>query len=292
MSSMIGDNTQNIDFAKEEMDRLARDYVNLPKKIDALVAEFEALPEVIDDEETKGKYVGFIRRTREADKSVEGIREIEKMPHLARERATDNFFFRMRDRLLRRDKKAKLGIGDTALARLTTYDNRILAEEQERRRLAAQEAARIEAARVEAARKLAAEAEEARLLAERARAPAQIEAKQEAAVAAETAASGAKVEAIVAAEAAEAAYVETLSRPADIMRQRSDDGILSTMGTEKFCEITDRKKIDLNVIGAYFAIADIEKAARRYAESVGYSDDASVQIAGVSFGKRAKSVVR
>ena len=101
-------------------------------------------------------------------------------------------------------------------------------------------------------------------------------------------------EAAVAKAKADEAYISTLSRPADIMRTRSSDGTLSTMGTEKFSEITDRKLLikSIEAIWPYLTNEALDKAVSGYANSVGYSEDPSVQIEGARFGKRAKSVVR
>jgi hypothetical protein len=291
MNSMIGDNTQSIDYAAEEIARLQQDYPSLQNTVDELLGE-AAKFEVVSDNDTKRAVVTLIKRIRDEAKRLSGLHDLEKIPYLRRGQAVDQFFFSAEDKLARRDKRANEGAADRLNRILTDYDNRLLAEEQERRRLAAAELARIEAARVAEARRLAAEAEEARLKAERARLAETRATKQEAAAAAEEAASSARVEAALAEAKAEEAYVETLARPADIMRTRGDDGTLATMGTEKFVEIVDRSKIDMNKLAPYLPLAAIETAARKYADSVGYSADASVQIEGMRFGKRNKSQVR
>ena len=288
MNIMIGDNTQSIDYAQEEVSRLASDYLNLPKKVEALIAEAEAVPEKIDDEPTKGIVVSLIRRIREANKQIEGIREIEKLPHMSRERAVDQFFFGLEDRLLKRNKRDRDGVGDSLATRLTEYDTRILLAEQERRRKEAAEAARIEREKQEAAAKAAREAEERRLAAERARLPETRETKQEAAAVAASAASEAKIDASLATDAAEAAHVETLARPADIMRQRGADGTLSTMAREFYAEVEDANKLDKEALWPFISLDAKEKALRAWAKTTGHRQ----QMAGAAIGDRPKSVVR
>lgn len=286
-----GDNTGAINYAEDETKRLRNEYGYLETTALDLLAKSKPIL-IVDSSESKDLVKSLIKNMRDAGKRILGVHEAEKMPHLERGRAADNYFFGINDRLLRRGKTGRAGEGDRLNQLLTDYDVRILAAEQERRRKEAAEAERIrQAAEAERIRKEQ-EAEEARLAAERARKPETTAAKQEVADQAADAASTARVEETVASARAEDAYVETLARPQDIMRDRSDDGILSTMGSEKFAEITDKNTLDLNKLRPYLAPADLEKALRRYADSVAYSADASVQIAGARFGKRPKSLVR
>jgi hypothetical protein len=286
----IGDNVQSIDWAGTETARLQLDYAYIGKSVEELLSE-AAKFEVVTDDDDKGKVTSLIKRIRDEAKRINGLHEIEKAPHFRRGQAVDQFFFGAEDKLLKRDKKAKDGAADRLGSILTAYDVRKLAEEQERRRKEAAEAARIAYAAEQERLRLEREAEEARLAAERARKPETTAAKAEIAEQKADEASAARVDEAVATAAAEEAYVATLARPADIMRARGDDGTLSTMGTEKFAEVTDRTKIDLEKLRSYLPIAAIETALRKYAESVGYSNDASVQIAGARFGKKPKSKV-
>lgn len=288
--SMIGDNTQSIDYAQEEINRLQQDYSHIGKAVDELLAE-AAKFDVVSDESDKGKVTTLIKRIRDEAKRISGLHDLEKIPYLRRGQAVDQFFFGAEDKLAKRDRKANDGAADRLGRILTDYDTRVLAVEQERRRREAAEAARI--AREAEDKRLAAEREatEGRLAAERARKPDTQAAKAEVARGAALAASEARVEDTVATAKAEDAYVDTLARPADIMRTRGDDGTLATMGTEKFAEVTDRNTIDLEKLRPYFTPDMLEKALRSYANSVAYSNDASVQIAGARFGKKPKSRV-
>ena len=300
----IGDNTQSIDYAQLETDRLKQDYGYIPRSVEELLAE-EASITAVENDDDKAKVVSLIKRIRDEAKRIGGIHELEKMPHFRRGQAVDQFFFGCEDKLAKRDRKANDGAADRLNRKLTDYDTRVLARIQERRRREAEEAARIAQERMMAEAKAAREAaaaaqaaEEARLKAERARTEesraARAQEAQEAAKAAQAAAdalSATRVETVVTVAKAEETHIGTLATPADIMRQRGDDGTLSGMGTEKFAEVTDRNKIDLEKLRSYLTNDMLEKALRGYANSQAYSNDPSVQIAGAKFGKRAKSRV-
>lgn len=302
--SMMGDNVQTKDFAKDEHDRLKSEYAYLENTVVELLGKSKPIT-VVDSQEVKDTVTGLIKDMRDAFKRIRGVHEAEAAPHLERHRGSCGFFFGLMDKLGRRDKKANEGEGDRLNRLLTEYDVRLLAAEQERRRREAEAAAKLAREKAEAeakaareAAKAAQEAEEARLKAERARLPETQAAKQEAA---QEAAQGARqasealsdtrVEAEIAAAKAEEAYISTLAAPKDIMRQRSEDGVLSGMATEKFAEITDRNLLDLDRLRPYIAMPALESALNKYAASVGHSSDDSVQIKGARFGKRPKSRV-
>ena len=288
----IGDNVQNVDFAAEETKRLDIDYGNLSKSVLDLVEEAKAIPLPIADADGKNVVTRMIKRLRDSATSVEGFREIEKLPHLRRGNAVDQWFGRLRLAIRRDDKKGRPAIADDLAAALTAYDNKLLAEEQERRRLAAEQAARELREKLAAEAKAREEAEAARLAAERARLAETRQAKGEVAEQAEVKASVATVESKLAEQRAEETHVQTFARPADIMRQRSDDGVLSTMGTEKFADIIDLQALDVAALRPFIKLEHLEQALRGLAASRGYSNDERMQIAGAKFGTRAKSVVR
>lgn len=288
----IGDNSQSIDYAAEETRRLEVDYGNLATSVRELIEEARAIQLPIADDEDKGVVAAMIKRLRDTAGRVEGFRELEKEPHLRRGNAVDQFFGRLRIALRKDSKRDRNAIADDLQDALTEYDRKKLAEEQERRRLAAEQAAREareKAAREEAARR---EAEEKRLAAERAKLAETKATKGQAAAAAEQAASAATVEAKVAEQKAEEAQVQTFARPAEIMRRRGDDGVLTTMGTEKFAEIIDLQQLDVAALRPFIKVDHLEQALRGLAASRGYSNDEKMQIAGARFGTRAKSVVR
>lgn len=286
----IGDNTQTIDFAKVEVERLKNEYGYVQESALRLIEQAKAIT-VIADNDDKSKVIGLIKLLRDEAKRSTGLHEIEKAPHFRRGQGVDQFFFGIVDRLWKRDKKGNDGEGDRLNKLLTAYDVRQLAIEEEKRKAAALEAARIaQAAEAERLRKEQ-EAEAARLAAERARKPDTTAAKAAIAAAAQEAAMAARVEQTATAAAAEEAYMATLAAPADIMRTRAADGSLATMAKEKFVEITDRNTLDLNRLRPYLPADALVTAIRKYAESVSFSNDESVQIAGAKFGTRPKSKV-
>ena len=286
----IGDNTQTIDFAKVEVKRLKNEYGYVQESALRLIEQAKAIT-VIADNDDKSKVIGLIKLLRDEAKRSTGLHEIEKAPHFRRGQGVDQFFFGIVDKLWKRDKKGNDGEGDRLNKLLTAYDVRQLAIEEEKRKAAALEAARIaQAAEAERLRKEQ-EAEAARLAAERARKPDTTAAKAAIAAAAEEAAMAARVEQTATAAAAEEAYMATLAAPADIMRTRAADGSLATMAKEKFVEITDRNTLDLNKLRPYLPAEALVTAIRKYAESVSFSNDESVQIAGAKFGTRPRSKV-
>ena len=286
----IGDNTQTIDFAKVEVERLKNEYGYVQESALRLIEQAKAIT-VIADNDDKSKVIGLIKLLRDEAKRSIGLHEIEKAPHFRRGQGVDQFFFGIVDKLWKRDKKGNDGEGDRLNKLLTAYDVRQLAIEEEKRKAAALEAARIaQAAEAERLRKEQ-EAEAARLAAERARKPDTTAAKAAIAAAAEEAAMAARVEQTATAAAAEEAYMATLAAPADIMRTRAADGSLATMAKEKFVEITDRNTLDLNKLRPYLPADALVTAIRKYAESVSFSNDESVQIAGAKFGTRPRSRV-
>lgn len=299
----IGDNVQTIDFAKNEVDRLKKDYAYLEETVADLAARSEPITVVTKD--NRDIVTGLIKDMRDAYKRINGVRESEVAPHLERQRGANGWFGNLLDKLGRKDKKAKEGEGDRLNRLLTEYDTAILKAEEERRRREAEEAARIAREKFEAEQKAAraaaaaaAAAEEARLRAERARTEeskaaraAEAQAAAEAARAAELALSETRVAAEVSATQAEETYIGTLAAPKDIMRARSDDGVLTGMATEKFAEITDRDALDLAKLRPYITADALQTALNKYAASVSYSNDAGVQIAGARFGKRPKARV-
>src|SRR5277367_4648534 len=130
----IGSNTPDaIDYAKEESERLQRDYAELANTVFDLKEKGEAIT-AISDADGKSVVVDLIKNQRDAVKRTLGLHELEKTPHYRRGQGVDNFFFGLVDLLLKRDKKNRDGEGDRLNKLLTEYDVRMLAEEKERRR--------------------------------------------------------------------------------------------------------------------------------------------------------------
>lgn len=284
----IGDNTDSIDYAKLEVDRLRDDYGALVETALGLVRDTESIPEVIPDDAVKSTVVDLIKRLRDTARRAESFREVEKQPHYRRGQGVDQFFNGIIDRLAKRERKNRDGVADVLQSALTAYDTRKLMEEQARRReeaLKAEREATAARAREAEERRVA---EEARLAAERARKPETTAAKEQIADAAETLATEASIDATLATNRAETAYVDTLARPADIMRTRTAAGSLSTMATEKYAEVEDAALLDKNALWPYISFAEKEKALRAWAKGTGHNQ----QMAGAKIGDRPKSVVR
>jgi hypothetical protein len=285
--AVIGSNTPDaVDYAKEVSERLQGEYASLAVTVNGLVDSAEAITEVTA--ETKPVVVDLIKNIRDAKTRIEGLHGLEKQPYLRQGQGVDQFFFGLWDRLIRRDKKNRPGAADRLGAMLTEYDVRVLAEENERRRKHAEEAARIEAARVEAVRKAEAAAEEARLKAERARTEATTAAKRKEAEEAERLAAEARVNATVATAKAEETHVATLSRPADIMRTRTDTGTLSTMQQETYAEIETPAMLDLVKLWPFVPFDAKQKALNAWARSTDWREP----MPGAKVGRRPKSTVR
>lgn len=285
--SVIGGN-KGPDAAKLVAEALERDYAETIKNVSDLLAQARDLPKEIGDDEQMGAVAKIIRGLRDTTSRLKAFHVAEKEPHLRAGQAVDSFFFALIDKCARRDRKNKPGAADVLQARLDDYQQRKLREEQERRRREAEEAARKEREAREEAERKEREAEEARLAAERARKPEHIEAKGEIATAKEDEASTAKIEAQIAAEKAEEAYVGTLSRPADIVRTRVDEGPLVTMQQVGYAEIEDSSKLDKDALWPFINEDAKEKALRAWAKTTGYRKE----MAGAAIGHRNKSAVR
>ncbi|MDE2021087.1 MAG: hypothetical protein KGJ13_12185 [Patescibacteria group bacterium] len=285
----IGSNIpDSIDYAKNEIQRLQNEYAETSRSVESLLGEFDEIPEIIEDDVQKSIVASLIKRMRDTTKRIDGLRELEKMPYFRRGQGVDQFFNGLFDRLTRREKRNRPGAADVLQQRLTDYDTKLLLAEQERRRKEAAEAERKAREAREAEAKAAKEAEERHLAAERARLPETREIKQEAAAVAEEMASAARIEAAVANDQAEAAYVDTLARPADIMRNRGADGTLTTMAREFYAEIENANLLDKEALWPFIGLDAKEKALRQWAKTTGHRQ----QMAGAKIGDRPKSVVR
>ena len=284
------------DFAADVMQHLNEVYGKYEGIIAGLMEEAAALVrdpatgelKPIADAETKGKVASLIKRIRDLAKALSSFHEREKMPYLRGGQACDQRFFGWIDKLLRRDKKNRPGAADVLNEMLTDYDTMLLERERERLRLVAAEEARKAKEAQDAADKLVREAREKQEAADRARKAEIKEEKQEAAIETAVAASGAQAQAAVAAGKAEAAHVDTLSKPADLMRNRGDDGTMTTMGTEPYAVVEDAALLDKEALWPFVPLAAKEQAFRAWAKNHGYTR----QMAGGKCGRKPKSQVR
>jgi hypothetical protein len=283
------------DFAKEVTDRIASEYVGLTNTLDELVNEMPKLPEQVKSDADALMTGALIKRFRDLDSRVDGVRVLEKEPYLRGGNAVDAFFFGLRDLIGKRnksDRKAKDGYADILQARINVFQNEKIAAEQAR--LQAERVARERAER-EAREKAAEEqrlAEEARLAAERARTAHTKAAKDAAAAEQERIAAERKVAEQRAAEAAEDARLASLAKPADIARVRGNaaagGGVTLTVAQEPYAAVEDRTKLDWSKIAPFFTDAEVEKALRAWARTTGHR----VQMDGAAIGFRNKGVTR
>lgn len=283
------------DYAQQVTDRIAEEYREVRATLDRLLAEAKLLPAVVNSDEDALLVGGVIKRLRDVDARIESVRTLEKEPYLRGGNAVDALLNGWRDLIGKRnknDRSAKPGATDELQARINDHQNRKIAEENARL-LAERRAA--DALAEEARRKAAQEArdaEEAALKASRARSAATTAATKAAAEAAQAAADQAAQEATRLRNEAEEARMASLARPADIARVRGNAeggaGVLLTVAQEPYAILTDRAKVDMNLLRPYFTEAEIEKALRGWAKSLGHK----VKMDGAEIGFRNKGVTR
>ena len=287
--AVAGDNQANTAAARVT-EYLERDYRSLTEEIDKLLAEARDLPTEVSTEHDATTIGLVIKKLREADGRAESYRETEKAPHRLSAEAVDSFFFRLRERLARRnprDHKQKPGAADVLQARVNDFLERKRIEEEDRRRREAEETARIAREAQEKADRGAREAEEKRLAADRARKPENIAARTAEAEVAEKAAQDAAVEAQMASQSAQDARIATFAKPAELARTRGD-GVLLTQARQPYAIVTDRGALDREKLWPFFTDAEIEKALRAWARTTGHSQP----MPGAEIGFERKGVTR
>lgn len=260
--AVAGDN-QAPAYAQRVTDQMRSDYAEFERNVAAILekarttipAEVASDDElalvtkaVVDMRDTKGRAIAFHKK--------------EKEPFLRGGEAVDQFFFGFRDRL---DKAMKVigGRGDA-------YNQKKLAAERLRREAEAREAARLarEAQeRLEAEQRAAREAEER---AARARKPENIDAHTAVADQHAANAAGAKQEFSAAVAEAQDAATAAAAKAADIARQRTEDGYLSTMKQVPYVEIVDASKLDKDLLWPFMREDAILSALKAYAKTTNH----------------------
>ncbi len=288
--AVVGSN-QAPDHAQRVTEQMASDYAELSNSISSLLDEARGKPTEVTNDADALDIGALIKRLKDADARAETFRVTEGEPFLRGKNGVDQYFFALRDKLGRRnknDRAAKPGAIDVLQARVSAYLERKRIEEEAKRRLEAEEQARIareKAADEERARQAA---EVARLAAERARKPENAEVKTALAEEAERAASVAMAEAAVALQRAQDAHIATFARPAEMARTRGDDGVLLTLAKESFALMVDRSLLDMAKLWPFFTDAEVEKALRSWAKTTGYTQP----MAGAEIGRKNKGVTR
>jgi hypothetical protein len=279
-SDLKARSNQPSDVTEQEVGRLAEDYGELARNATSLLEQAREIAGEIEDEAALERFSNVIVDMRDTEARAEAARIAEKEPFLRRGQAVDGFFGSIKERLAK---------GRAVLKRsVDAYQNRKLAAERERRRLADEQARREAQKAADEAARLAREAEDRRLAAERARLPETQEAKGAVADQAETTASVAQADAQVAIAAAQEARIDALAKPAEMTRSRFDEGRLVTMRQVGYVEIVDKMKLDPVALWPFVKEDDAKKALNAWAKTTGYKrpmDGAVVEM-------RDESVIR
>lgn len=276
----VAGSNQAPDHAQRVTEQMARDYEELSRSVATLLEKARELPESVDDESALERFSNVIVDMRDADARAESNRKAEKEYFLRGGQAVDGFFGGISERLTK---------GIAVLSkRVHVHNERKLAAERERRRLEAEEAARVAKAKQEAEARAVAEAEEARLAAERARKPENIETKGQVAAEKEQVASTASIDAALATEQAQDARIETLRKPAEMVRTRFDEGRLVTMKQVGYVEIVDKMALDKEKLWAFLRDDDVLKALKAWAKTTSHRQSMS----GAIIEMRDATVIR
>ena len=246
------------------------------------------MPSEINSDEEMGPFATLIERMRDTTSRIKAYHTTEKEPHLRAGQAVDQFFFGWYEKLSRRNKTDKAGAADVLQARVNDWMQRKLAAERAARQ-AAEAAARaaedaLRAAQQEAARK----ALEAAAAADRARKAENIAAHQRQAL--EEAAKAAQLasEQAQAAQLADDARIDTLAKPADMVRTRLDNGPMVTMKQVPVVVLEDAALVDMEALRPYFTEEAILKASKQWAKVTGYKK----QMPGLTVKMVDEAVVR
>ena len=276
----VAGSNQAPDHAQRVTEQMARDYEELSRSVASLLEKARELPDSVDDESALERFSNVVVDMRDAGARAESNRKAEKEYFLRGGQAVDGFFNGMSERLSK---------GIAVLSkRVHAYNERKLAAERERRRLEAEEAARVAKAKQEAEARAVAEAEEARLAAERARKPENIETKGQVAAEKEQVASTASIDAALATEQAQDARIETLRKPAEMVRTRFDEGRLVTMKQVGYVEIIDKMALDKEKLWAFLKDDDVLKALKAWAKTTSHRQS----MAGAIIEMRDDTVIR
>ena len=276
----IPGSNQAPDYAQRITAEMAANYDTLASSVTTMLAYAKTLPGIVESPEDSEKLSKAVKDMGDADDRAEAFRVREKEPYLRGGNAVDQFFKGIQDRL--RKGRAIL------TARVHVYnEKRRIAEEN--RRLAELQKAREEADA--AARKHAAEIvaqREAEQSAARARKVENIEAHEQNAEAHAINAGGARVEAMIAQTAADDARIAALQKPAEMVRERFDSGVLNTMAQKPHIEIIDASKLDMTVLRPFIKEEHLLQALKIWGKTTSYKKT----MPGAIVEMRAETVIR
>lgn len=276
------------DFATVVTAFLEAEYQQYPEQMQALLDGAANLPETITSQEDKEATATVVKQLRDLNAKFKAFHNKEKQPYLRGGQAVDQYFFGMMDKLAARNRNDRPGAMDVLLKRMTAYDNMLIEQERQRRLAAEAEARRV----AEAARREAEEAariqREADARAARARTEAtRLQREQEAQQRREHAAATAAL-ATTLADTAQAARVETVAPVHAVVRNRGNDGTLSTVRVVPYAIVEDRTLLDKDRLWPFLKMAAIEQALAAWAKTTDYN----IQMPGASIGRRNESTVR
>lgn len=251
-----------------------------------LQARLAALPAVINTDAEMGEYAKLVKDARDFNHRVEATRVAEKDNYFRGAQAIDGKFVPIRDAAARPNKTARPGVADEGSSRIDDYNQRKLAAERAKREAEARRLREEEDQKRRAQEEAQRAADEAARKAERARKDQA--AKAEVALQANTQAAVATAEVSVAAQKAEQAHIDTLAKPADMVRHRVDEGPVVTMKREPYAVLEDDTKLDKEKLWAFIKRDAKEQALRAWAKNTGHTE----QMAGARIGFKEVSVVR
>lgn len=285
--SEIGHNVSP-DYAATIADRLGEDYAELVNGVRKLLDEARTMPPAINSDTEMAPVASLIERMRDTASRIKTFHTTEKEPHLRAGQAVDQFFFGWWEKLARRKTTDKAGAADILQARVNDYMQRKLDAERkaraeaEAKARAAEEALRRE--REEAARK----AQEAAAAAERARKQSNIDAHAKRAAEEAEKAAALAAEQARAAQAADDARIDTLAKPADMVRTRLEGGPMVTMRQVPVVVIEDVSLLDLEALRPHIKEEALLQALKAWAKVTGHKK----QMAGAVVKMVDEAVVR
>jgi hypothetical protein len=250
-------------FSQTVTDYLNEEYKPFDEPFERLLAEAREIAalKVLPDKETRDKVPPLMKRIRDLAAKFDAFHTKEKEPYLRGGQAVDQKFYGKIDKLARRANE------QAGRLRLPAIDAHRLRQRGARRRAGPARAGCGRGAPQGAGggRRSGGGGARCRRGPPRCGARAQagdVEAKTVVAQTAAEEAIGAKADASVAMGRAEDAHIATLAKPADIMRERLDDGTMSTMGQETYAELLDKDLVDKAALWPYIGVKDREGAPR------------------------------
>lgn len=258
------------DYASTITAQLERDYAELLENAGALLAEARTLPKEINSDEEMAPQAGLIVRLRDSAARFKTFHTTEKEPHLRAGQAVDGFFFGWWEKLARRNKTDKPGAADILQARVDNWMQRKLEAERKAREEIARKAREEEARLAQEAADRARQAQEDADKAARARKPENVAALTASAEENKAAALEALSQLNKASGAADDARIDTLAKPADMVRTRLEGGPTVSMKQVPQVLIEDRTKLDMALLWPHLKDEHILMALKAYAKSTSH----------------------